>query len=136
MRAERSIASDSRGAGAVLAQAASAIDRTSPVRRITPSLPPREKGGQRNAPRQLRAPWGALESLQINRQARQADPGFFQVCGTALRMALPPLMTTLNSMFFALCLCISSGTCERMREAIESKERPTVDSPQRWRATR
>src|SRR2546428_3840291 len=73
---------------------------------------------------------------RVGKSSNQTSTPRFQVCGTALRMALPPLITTLNSMFFALCFCISSGTCERMREASESKESPSVDSPQRWRATR
>src|SRR5437667_181282 len=59
----------------------------------------------------------------------------FHVWGTAFRIALPPLITTLNSMFLALCFCISSGTWERMRAAIESNVRPSVASPQRLRAT-
>jgi len=33
----------------------------------------------------------------------------------AFKTALPPLMTTLNSMFFVLCFSISCGTCERIR---------------------
>src|SRR5467141_1723782 len=116
--------------GAVLAHDdAATITRSRTVRPITPPpCPARSKGGYRSGARQLQARRGAFRTIQFEAAA--------QVCGTALRMALPPLITTLNSMFFALCFCISSGTWARIREAMESKEMPAVDSPQRFLATR